>query len=126
MEFKSKILFVDDEVINLQLFVIKFKRKYEVITAENGLMGLEVLEANTDTLVIISDMKMPGMNGLEFITKAKEKFPDKKFYILTGFEITDEIKAALDSGLIEQYFSKPFDINQLEKVIQDSVNRTTE
>jgi YesN/AraC family two-component response regulator len=58
-------------------------------------------------------MKMPKMNGIEFIKKAKEKYSAVKFYILTGFEITEEIQHALVNGLIMKYFRKPYDLNDI-------------
>ena len=121
MGTKHKILYVDDEEINLLLFDANFREQYYVLTAQDGFVGLEILANNPDTNVIISDMKMPGMDGLEFIRSAKEKYPDKKFYILTGFEITDEIKEALDTGLIVEYFSKPFQVEKMHKIIAEVV-----
>jgi len=61
------------------------------------------------------------MNGIEFIKKAKEKFPDKKFFILTGFEITEEILNALETGLILRYFSKPFNLNEIDSAISEAI-----
>lgn len=119
---KTKILYVDDEPINLQLFKINFDKKYEVFVADDGFQGLELLNNELDILVVISDMKMPKMNGVEFIKKAKEQFPDKKFYILTGYEINSEIQDALNSGLILRYFSKPFNIKEIEKTISDAIS----
>lgn len=118
---KSKILYVDDEPINLMLFQINFETTYEVFTANNAFEGLDILDKELDILVIISDMKMPGMNGIEFIKKAKEKYPNKKFYILTGYEMTDEIKEALESGLILNYFSKPFRLQEIELAIIEAI-----
>ena len=116
-----KILYVDDESINLKLFEINFNRKYDVVTASDGFTGLIALEKNTDIAVIVSDMKMPNMNGVEFIKKAKEIYPEKKFFILTGFEITEEILHALETNLILRYFSKPFNFNEIDKVISEAV-----
>jgi response regulator RpfG family c-di-GMP phosphodiesterase len=121
MENKPKILYVDDERINLLLFEVNFKKDYEVLIAYNGPEGLKKLNANPDTELIISDMKMPGMSGVEFIRKAKEQYPNKKYYILTGFEITEEISEALDTELILQYFSKPFDIKRMHKIIAEAL-----
>lgn len=114
-----KILYVDDEPINLQLLEINLSEYYDVLTAEDGFQGLQVLEDNPDILVVISDMKMPNMNGLEFIRKAKVKFAHKKYYILTGFEITVAIQSALDNRLIIKYFKKPFDINEIKSSINE-------
>ncbi|MFN8259176.1 MAG: response regulator [Bacteroidales bacterium] len=119
---KIKILYVDDEPINLKLFEINFARDFEIFVAEDGISGLGILEKEPDIKVIISDMKMPGMNGIEFITKAKEKYPAKKYYILTGFEITKEIQNALECGMILKYFRKPFNIKEIKATIEQVLN----
>jgi two-component system, response regulator, stage 0 sporulation protein F len=118
MSDKLKIMYVDDEELNLQLFELNFNRKYEVITAESGISALNLLEEHLDTIIVISDMKMPTMTGIEFIQKAKVKYPDIKYYILTGYDITNEIQEALDTKLIVKYFRKPFDINEIENAIR--------
>ena len=118
-----KVLYVDDEPINLMLFKANFKNKFSVITAESGQQGLQVLRNNHDTVVVISDMKMPGMSGLDFIRLAKMDFPNISFYILTGFDITDEISEALDKRLIHKYFRKPFNIKEIEMAILESVGK---
>lgn len=112
-----KILYVDDEAMNVQLFQIIFKTRYEVITGNSGAEGLALLDQHPDTQVVISDMRMPGMNGLDFIRAAREKFPEKQYYLLTGFEIGPEIQAAIESGLILQCFQKPFNLKQIEECI---------
>ena len=122
MDTKAKILYVDDEPINLTFFEINFSAKYKVYTALDGFKGLDLLDKELDIFLIISDMKMPGMNGIEFIKKAKEKYPSKKYYILTGFEITKEIQEALDTKLILKYFRKPFNIKEIGSVIEDALN----
>ncbi len=121
MSKKVKILYVDDEYINTKLFEINFKDKYTVLTAEDGIEGLKMLNANPDSEVILSDMKMPVMDGMEFIKQARNKFPDKKFFILTGFEVTDEIRQAIDNGLIVKYFRKPFNLKEIESSINEVV-----
>ncbi len=121
MDLKTKILYVDDKYINLQLFKVNFSKKYDVKTAGSGPEGLEVIDNNPDIRIVISDMKMPGQNGIEFITMAKEKYPDIKYYILTGFEVTQEIKNALQSGLIAKYFSKPFDFHDISLTLDTAV-----
>lgn len=119
---KTKILYVDDEKINLMLFKVNFENTYEVFKASDGFSGLEVLEKNNDIDLIISDMKMPKMNGIEFVKKAKSKFPDKHFFILTGFDITDEIKEAIASGIVLKYFSKPMNINEIKAALLEVIN----
>lgn len=121
MSSNIKVLYIDDESINLMLFKANFKKKFDVITGESGSEGLLLLKNNPDTKVVISDMKMPGMSGIEFIRKAKKDFPNVSFYILTGFDITDEISQALEELLIHKYFKKPFNINEIELAIINEV-----
>jgi len=118
----NTILYVDDEPINLRLFAINLKRSFNVITAESPFDGLNFLENHPEICVVVSDMRMPGMNGIEFIKKARENRPDINYYILTGFDITKEIAEALKSKLILEYFSKPLKVNDIIDVINKSLN----
>lgn len=121
MEEKTTILYVDDEVINLQLFEINFRRKFHVLTAQSGTEGLEILESNPSISIVISDMQMPEMNGIEFIRKASESYPLISFFILTGYDITNEIEDALKEELIYKYFNKPFNIREIESSIEMAI-----
>ena len=114
---KAKILNVDDEPINGLLFSSIFKNKYEVLTAQSGLSGLKILEENMDIKVVISDMKMPGMNGIEFTKKVKELYPFLSCFILSGYDITSEITQLIDDGLIIKYFQKPIQIDEITATI---------
>jgi len=122
MKDKEKILYVDDEEINVQLFEINFSKNFDVITGSSGYEGLELLEKNPGIKVVVSDMKMAGMNGVEFIKNAKPKYQNIACFILTGYDITNEIKTAIDDNLITKYFRKPFDYKEIEKSIFDVVS----
>jgi response regulator RpfG family c-di-GMP phosphodiesterase len=111
------LLYIDDEPINLKLFNLNFNEMFSIETALSGYDGLKILEAFPNISVVISDLKMPEMNGIEFIRLAKEKYPDKSYFILTGFELTKEIHAALEEGIILKYFSKPFNVREIEKAV---------
>ncbi|MFV0590260.1 MAG: response regulator [Draconibacterium sp.] len=116
---KPKILYVDDEPLNLLLLKANLSRQYDVLTAPDGPSGLEVLKNNRDINVVFSDMKMPYMSGIEFIRLARELVPEKFFYLVTGFDINPEIQHALDEGLIRKYFSKPFNMSEIDAEIQE-------
>ena len=122
MGHKLKIMYVDDEELNLKLFELNFNKRYEVITAECGITALNLLEKHLDTKFVISDMKMPRITGLEFIQKAKIKYPDIKYCILSGYNMTHEIQEALDTKLILKYFRKPFDVNEIDNTIKSVLN----
>ena len=118
---KIKLLYVDDEAINLMLFQANLEKKYDVLTAENAFTGLQYIAEHKNIKVVVSDMKMPVMNGIEFILKARLISSDIAFFILSGFEITDEIQDALSEGIIRRYFRKPFNINEISKEIENAI-----
>lgn len=120
---KPKILYVDDELVNLMLFEANLGNKYTVLVADNGFTGLQLLSENSDIEVVVSDMKMPRMNGIEFIKKALEISPNIFFYIFTGFEITDEIQNALHDGIIQKYFKKPINMKIISSEIELILNK---
>ncbi|MEQ9403589.1 MAG: response regulator [Cyclobacteriaceae bacterium] len=116
------ILYVDDEEANLFLFDVNFGSRYPVFTASSGGEALSVLEANSDEIiVVISDMKMPGMNGIEFIKEARNKYSNIVYFILTGYASNDEIEDALENKIIYQWFTKPFNMKEVEEAIQNAL-----
>lgn len=123
MKSKKQILYVEDEEINKFLFKNYFKNKYEVFIGGLGQEGLDILDQHPEIAMVISDFKMPLMDGVDFIKKAKEKYPDKKFYILSGYEMTDKILDALESGLIVKKFTKPIRYEFLEKEINEAFSK---
>lgn len=115
---KPKILYVDDEQINLLLFEAVLEKKYKVITAYSGIEGLDLLTKHSDIRVVVSDMKMPSMTGLEFVNKAKEILPEIYCYLLTGFDVSRDIYDAINKGYIRKYFQKPFNMNEISAEIE--------
>ncbi|MBI9064751.1 MAG: response regulator [Marinilabiliaceae bacterium] len=65
---KKNLLYVDDEPINLQLFKFNFRQHYNLFLAQSAMEGLEILQKE-DVSIVISDFKMPEMNGLDFLRK---------------------------------------------------------
>ena len=115
MSKQITILYVDDEDINLFLFERSFSSVYKVITANSGEEGLKKLEESSqDIIMVISDMRMPVMDGLEFVRKAKEKFRNIAYYVLTAFNFSEEIDNAIAEKLIDNFFTKPFDIELIK------------
>lgn len=104
----GKILYVDDEYANRIMFQLTYRGELDIILAESGDQGLDIMKQE-DIAVVISDMRMPGMDGLEFITEARKDYPNLHYCLLTGFTVTPEIEKALEDQVIEKYFKKPFD-----------------
>jgi CheY-like chemotaxis protein len=123
MSDKKTILYVDDETLNLRVFSISFGDRYNIVTAKDGYSALEQIESNPEIDAVISDMKMPKMNGIEFINEARKFRADPPpYFILTGFSINDEIEQALEQGAIRNYFQKPMNRTQINDALLASMN----
>ncbi len=115
---KPKMLVVDDEPDNLDLLYRTFRRNFNVFKAESGIRALEVLEAEGEVAVIISDQRMPEMKGTEFLSKTVPQFPNTVRIILTGFTDIEDLVDAINSGQVYKYITKPWDPNELKSVVQ--------
>jgi response regulator RpfG family c-di-GMP phosphodiesterase len=122
MDSKITILYIDDEPTNLMLFESIFKHSFNIILGISGFEGLEKLKQFPEIQIVFSDMKMPGMNGIEFITHAKKEYEDKVYFLITGYSITQEIANALENRIIAKCFSKPFNIQEIESSISEISN----
>lgn len=108
------LLLVDDEPNVLKsLRRLFYSDGYQIVTAENGAAGLAVLEQKPID-VIISDMRMPQMDGAEFLAEAAKRWPDTARILLTGFADLDSAISAVNQGRIFSYCSKPWDDDDLK------------
>ncbi len=107
------LLFVDDEVNILSALKRLFRPQgYNILTAENGSLGLEILQQQPIDLVI-SDMRMPEMDGAAFLKQVAARWPDTVRILLTGYsDLTSTIKA-VNEGQIYRYISKPWEDNDI-------------
>lgn len=118
------VLLVDDEKnILLSLQRLLRKEDFAVITAGSGEEGLELLEANPGISLILSDQRMPGMSGVEFLEKAKEYAPDIPRIVLTGFADIGVTIDAINRGSASHYLTKPWNDSELVNTIQISLQR---
>jgi len=114
------VLVVDDEEIvakNIErlLEIIKVKFVY----ASNGKDGLAIIKkAKKPFSIIISDQRMPGMMGYEFLEKAKEISPDALRFLITGYSDMDAIINAVNKGAIHRYIAKPWDAKDFLETIK--------
>lgn len=115
---KPKMLVVDDEPDNLDLLYRTFRRDFDVLRAESGIVALEILAAEGEVAVIISDQRMPEMKGTEFLSKTVPQFPDTMRIILTGFTDVEDLVEAINSGQVYKYITKPWDPDELKQVVQ--------
>jgi len=116
------ILFVDDELQILRSITRLFMdTEYSIVIAESGKEALDILE-NQKVDVIVSDMKMPNMNGYELLSQVKKRFPNIVRIILSGFSDERIVFDALQKNIAKLYILKPWEnnvlINTIEKVFQ--------
>ncbi len=110
---KHPILFVDDEEDNLIVFNSAFRRDYNVHLASSGEEGIEVMKKHKIQLVI-TDQRMPGMTGIQFLEKIIPDYPDCIRMILTGFSDIEAIIQAINTGRVYRYITKPWDKQELK------------
>jgi response regulator RpfG family c-di-GMP phosphodiesterase len=104
---KYKILLVDDEPANLRMIERLFQAEHDVITAASGPEGLEMLN-RYDIAVIITDQRMPGMTGIEFLLQAAKTRPQTVRIILTGYTDVMDLVEAVNSRVVYKYITKPW------------------
>jgi putative two-component system response regulator len=123
IKHRHSILIVDDEESILNAFKrILADEDYEIHTAHNGLEGLNKLRAAQKPFsLIISDQRMPVMNGVQFFTQAKDIFPDAVRILLTGYADTEAIIDAINKGGVHLYFTKPWREEELLFHIKQSL-----
>lgn len=119
-EKQGRILIVDDEEAVRQALTRLLRRQYDIEVAENGVKALEILEQQTFDLVI-SDMRMPEMNGAELLSQCFKRWPTMIRILLTGFSDLESAIKAVNEGNIYRYIAKPWDNDQLRQTIAEAL-----
>lgn len=104
---KPIVLCVDDEQNVVESMTLNLRKRYRVLTALSGPMGLEVLHEEPDVAVVISDMRMPEMDGAEFLAEVKAVAPTVVRMLLTGYSDIDAAMRAVNEGQIFRFLTKP-------------------
>lgn len=123
MSAQRTLLLVDDEVhILASLKRMLHRDVYTVVTATSGQAGLEVL-ATTPVDVIISDQRMPGMSGVEFLRQAKALYPHTVRMVLSGYTELTSVTDAINEGAIYKFLTKPWDDGHLRAHIAEAFRK---
>lgn len=113
----NKILIVDDQYgIRILLNEVFQKEGYTTYQAANGMQALEIVRKHRPDLVLL-DMKIPGMDGIEILKRLKEIDQDIKVIIMTAYGELDMIQETKELGAI-MHFAKPFDIDDLREAVK--------
>jgi len=111
------VLYVDDEVHNLNAFKASFRRLFNVFIAESAVEGRKVLE-NELIHVIITDQRMPVTTGIEFLESIIPDFPEPIRILLTGYADINAVIDAINRGQVYKYIQKPWMEDDLRINIQ--------
>ena len=119
----ATLLFVDDEAGILSSLRRLFRpHGYRILIAESGAAGLAELE-KTPVDLVISDMRMPEMDGATFLKSVRQRWPDTVRILLTGYADVTSTVAAINEGEIYRYISKPWDDEEIVSTVRDALAR---
>jgi PAS domain S-box-containing protein len=124
-KIRSKILCVDDEPLMLESLQASLGRTYTVFTATDGKQGLKILESDGPFAVVLSDMRMPVMDGAAFLAQVRKAAPDSVRLLLTGQADVAAAIAAVNEGQVFRFLTKPCPPSQLLAAIQSAVELYT-
>lgn len=116
---KVRILYVDDEEINLQAFRSTFKKHYDLFLAASAKEARDILTEN-EVDIIITDQRMPLETGLDFFESIHKKYPDPIRILLTAYTDMHMVNEAIEKKLIFHYLTKPWDEGYLKNIIRNA------
>lgn len=118
-----KILCIDDENNVLRSLKRLFlDEDYEVLTATSGKEGLELLEQELEIQIVISDYRMPEMNGVDFLREVFRRWPKTVRIVLSGYADTASIVSAINEGQIYKFIPKPWNDDELKVTIANAID----
>ncbi len=124
MDQPIRILFVDDERNVLRSLERTFlEENYEILTASTGAEGLSALQSVSPVQVVISDYRMPGMNGVDFLKEVRKLWPDTVRIVLSGYADAASIVAAINEGQIYKFIPKPWNDDELKVAVVNALER---
>jgi two-component system, probable response regulator PhcQ len=116
---KFAILYVDDEENSLKSFLRAFEDQFRIFTATNAVEGLKLLQEHTEEIgLLMTDQRMPGEKGVWLLERARQLNPRIIRILATGYADMDAAIAAVNTGAIYKYVSKPWDGPQLENTLK--------
>jgi CheY-like chemotaxis protein len=121
---RHTLLFVDDEPNILHSLQRLFRKTpHRILIAQSGSEALALIEGGESPSVIVSDQRMPEMNGAEFLSKSRDLLPDASRIILTGYSELEAAMDAINKGGVFRYVSKPWNDLDLKNTLDEAIAR---
>ncbi|NHB67474.1 hybrid sensor histidine kinase/response regulator [Perlabentimonas gracilis] len=121
MKFNSKILYVDDDKENLTGFEISLSRSFGIETAENSQVAYSILQSSDDIGVVLVDYKMPKEDGISFVDRIKDEFPDLIFIITSAWADMDVVIKAMNMNCFYGFIQKPWNYDELTITLKNAL-----
>jgi len=116
---KIKVLYIDDEVNNLNSFKAAFRFDYNIFIAENTNIAFDLLKQHPEISIIISDQRMPDKTGVEFLEEVRSIYPAPVRMLLTGYADIEAVIGAINRGNIFRYIQKPWNEADVKSAIDE-------
>ncbi len=123
---RHKVLFVDDDIHVLHAFKRQLRKQFRIDTAQSPADGLRIVEKNGPYAVVVSDLRMPGMGGDQFLTRIKKIAPDTVRIMLTGHADLNVAMGAINDGNIFRLLTKPCPSDVIAESIKSGIERYLE
>jgi len=121
-EKDHNLLIIDDEVEITKALTRQFRKKYNVFSTTNAEDGFAIMEKEK-IQVVLSDQRMPGMTGVDFFSRIKDKYPDALKLILTGYTDIEAVIGAINDGQVFRYVTKPWHPEELDTIIREAFEK---
>ncbi len=123
---KNAVLFVDDEEDVRGLCETVFRTVFKVYVAESADAAMASLQQHPEIALVVTDFRMPKKTGINLATEARKAYPDLPIFLLTGYGEMDLAIKAMNEGVIQQYYAKPFVTDQMIEAIRTAIEKSEE
>jgi signal transduction histidine kinase len=114
------VLYVDDEPENLRIFELSFRREFKILTAGSAEEGLTIINGRPVSLVL-SDHRMPGMTGVEFLAHVREIAPETVRILVTAYGDVNTLQSAINNGSIYRFVPKPWSPEEMRVTLRRGI-----
>ena len=114
------VLYVDDEPENLRVFELTFGREFSILTAASAEAGMEILNENP-VAVVLSDQRMPGVSGVQFLSRVRELDPDTIRILVTAYGDVETLGDAINDGSVYRYLPKPWEPEDMRLTLRRAI-----
>jgi DNA-binding NtrC family response regulator len=118
---KPKVLYLDDIQENLDSFLANFRRDFDVFVTNNPIDAYHIIDQN-EIEIVVTDQRMPGMSGVEFLETVARDYPHVQRILLSGYSDFISAVEAVNKGKVYRIIAKPLNVNEIKDLLQEAWN----